>query len=809
MRVQKWNENWKFWNEEDAFALVWDIPERAKNITLPHDAMIEVEPYAESLNIGNTGYRDGAVHNYVKLFTAPEEYKDKTVMLKFEGVYMNAFVYVNGQLAGKRPYGYSQFYVPLNDFLKYGQENEIRVQVRNGAMTNSRWYSGSGIYRDVYFCIGELSYVKPDGVFVITEEADSELAVLKITTDLQNRGYSKEKNRLETVILDAAGQEVAKDVIPVDLFAGEARTTQQRIAVENPKLWDDENPNLYTCITRLYQEDILLDETQNTFGIRTLRLDAKRGLRVNGQTVKLRGTCIHHDSGLLGAATYEEAQYRQVKMLKEVGFNAIRMSHHPMAQNMLRACDELGMYVMDESFDMWSRCKSNYDYGMSFEEWWERDVEEMVRKDRNHPSVIMYSLGNEIPEIGTDYGEKLCHRQAEKIKSMDDTRYTLASINGIFAAGDAIPQITADIVKSVEESGEALKGNVNNFMSLMHAYEEEIINHPAISERLNKACASTDIAGYNYMTPRYEKDAVDYPNRVMVGSETYPAEIAKNWEIVKRMNQLIGDFTWTGWDYIGEAGIGIVAYQFGEGGFGAQFPCQLAYCGDIDITGFRRPTSYYREIVFGLREHPYISVQNPYHYGEEELKTPWIISDSNSCWNYPEMEGKPVVVEVYSTGDEVELFLNEKSLGKKAAGEAVDYMITFETVYEPGALTAVSYQNGNEIGRYMLQTAKEERKVVVTADTIGEELIYLPIEIRDMDGILAAETTEQLEISVEGAAMLAGFGSANPKTKYNYNVTTTETYFGRAMAILKRTGEAGDIKVTVKSEHYGDTVWCL
>lgn len=803
MKLQNMNQDWKFWEEKDAFALVWDIPEGARDISLPHDAMMEKEADPQSPNGGNTGFRNGAVYNYVKIFTAPLAYQDKTLLLKFEGIYMNAFVYVNGQLAAKRPYGYSQFYVPLNDYLKYGEENEIRVQVRNGAMSNSRWYSGGGIYRDVYLCMAGLAYFVPDGVFVRTEEASEELALLRISAELKNRGHRKETLKLETVILDENEKTVARDITPVTLFAGETVRTGRRVAVENPRLWEEAHPSLYTCVTTLSRDGELLDESRTVFGIRTLTVDAKRGLRVNGQTVKLRGACIHHDSGLIGAATYEEAQYRQIQKLKEAGFNAVRMSHHPMSSNMLRACDRLGMYVMDECFDMWTRCKSDYDYGMQFEEWWERDVEEMVRKDRNHPSVILYSLGNEIPEIGTDYGAALCRKLSEKVKESDDTRFTLASVNGVFAAGDAIPEILQDIAKAVSDRGEVLKGNVNNFMSLMDAYMDEIVVHRAISERLEKACAATDIAGYNYMTARYEGDAKRYPNRVIVGSETYPPEIARNWEVIKRSGHVIGDFTWTGWDYIGEAGVGVPAYRFGEGGFGAQFPCQLAYCGDFDLTGFRRPASYFREIVFGLRKEPYITVQNPYHYGENLIKTPWVISDSVTCWNYEGMEGKPVVVEIYAAGEETELFLNGRSLGRRPSGEKNGYRVLFETVYEPGTLTAVSYQDKKELGRMELHTAKKKKELVFCEDLAGTELIYLPIEVRDEEGVLSADAAEQLEIMVEGGAALIGFGSGDPKTAYSYTGTVTETYHGRALAVLKRTSEGGPVKVTVRSARYG------
>lgn len=807
MIEQKWNDNWKFWVDKDSFALVWDIPEIARDISLPHDAMIEKPAHVDSLNGGNTGFRDGDIYTYVKMLHAPEEYKEKTVTLKFEGVYMNAFVYVNGQLAAKSPFGYTTFYAPLNDFLKYGEDNEIRVQVRAGAMTNSRWYSGAGIYRDVYLLESGLTYIVPEGVQVKTENADDAYATLRVATELENKTAVPQDLVIETVIKDDEENVVAKECTFATIFAGENRTLKQRIIVENPKLWSAENPKIYTFETKVYENTEakeLLDEAVDTFGIRTLAVDAKRGFRVNGKTVNLRGGCIHHDSGLLGAATYEDAQYRQILKMKEAGFNAIRMSHHPMAPAMLRACDEIGMYVMDETFDMWNRLKSNYDYGLYFQEWWEKDVTAMVRKDYNHPSVVLYSVGNEIPEIGTDKGAQTCQELSDKIRSLDDTRYTLASINGVFAAGDKVDQIVADVVAGLSAEGK-IDGNVNDFMSLMDGHMDEIVVHKTISERLEKACAGVDIAGYNYMTARYEQDGKAYPNRVIVGSETYPPEIARNWELVERLPHVIGDFTWTGWDYIGEAGVGIPAYKWGEGGFGAAFPAQLAYPGDFDITGFRRPASYYREAVFGLCKKPYIAVQNPTHYGEFLIKTPWVISDAAASWNWDGMEGKPAIVEVYAQGDEVELLLNGTSLGKKAAGKEAGFRTLFETTYEPGILTAISYENGHEIGRNELATAGCERTLCVEKEEyVGlknakQELVYVQVEMRDQNGVLVADDNQKITLSVDGAVEVLGFGSGNPKPNYNFNEGVTELFGGRAQIIVKK--PEGKATLTVTAEN--------
>ena len=804
MIENKWNNDWKFWEDKDSFALVWNIPDIAENVTLPHDAMLKKPAHAESLNVGNTGFRDGDVYTYVKKLYAPKDYKEKTLMLKFEGVYMNAFVYVNGQLSAKSPFGYTTFYAPLNDFLKFDEENEIRVQVRAGAMTNSRWYSGAGIYRDVYFLESGLIYIEPEGVQIKTENVDKEIAVINISTELNNKTAVKEEAILETVIKNKDRKTVAQECTTVTIFGQEGKRIKQRITVVNPMLWSDKTPELYIYEVKLYKADgekTLLDETRGSFGIRTLSVDVKRGLRINGETVKLRGGCIHHDSGLLGSATYEDAEYRQIHKMKEAGFNAVRMSHHPMAPAMLRACDEIGMYVMDETFDMWNRLKSNYDYGLYFNEWWEKDVTAMVRKDYNHPSVILYSVGNEIPEIGTNKGAQTCMELCDKIRLLDDARYTLASINGVFAAGDALDKIVADVSSNLKKEGK-IEGNVNNFMALMDKHLDEIVVHEEISKRLEKACAGADIAGYNYMTARYEPDGEAYPNRIIVGSETYPPEIARNWELVERLPYVIGDFTWTGWDYIGEAGVGIPAYKWGEGGFGAGFPAQLAYSGDFDITGFRRPASYYREAVFGLSETPYIAVQNPKHYGENLIKTPWVISDAAANWNYEGMEGKPVIVEVYSGGDEVELLINGRQVGKKEAGKKVGFRTLFETVYEEGSLVAISYKDGKKLGSRELITAGRDRQLVMKKEAYygisEQELIYITVESSDKNGVIAADDSRKITLSVEGSVEVLGFGSGNPKPNYNFNEGVTELFGGRAQIIVKK--PEGKATLTVSTD---------
>ncbi len=607
---------------------------------------------------------------------------------------------------------------------------------------------------------------------------------------------------METVLRDTSGAEVARCQSALTLLGQEARTVSQRIAVARPRLWSDETPVLYTYEITLRDGDVVLDAETGSFGIRTLALDAKRGLRVNGKTVKLRGACVHHDSGLLGAATYDEFHLRQARLLKEAGFNAIRSSHQSMAPAMLRACDQVGLYVMDEFADMWDRAKSDLDYALNFWEQWEQDLTAMVRTARIHPSVVLYSVGNEIPEIGTVHGAQVCAQLCQKVKELDPTRYTTAGINGVFAAGDRMDEIMADVMQgSGESQGSDAGGNVNEFMTVMDSRMDDIVCHKAISERLEMADAAMDVIGYNYMTARYESDGVTYPDRVIVGSETYPPEIARNWAVIQKCPHVIGDFTWTGWDYIGEAGVGIPAYNWGEGGFGAQFPCQLAYCGDLDITGFRRPASYYRECVFGLRKEPYITVQDPNHYGENLIKTSWVISDSLSSWTWKGCEGKPVVVEVYAPGDEVELLVNGKSLGKQPSGAAAGFRTLFETVYEAGTVTAVLYENGQEVARTTLTTAGEPAALALSQEEANGELIFLQGSLVDSNGAVVTGADCKLTAEVSGDAALAGFGSGNPKPDYNYIDGVADTWNGRTALILRKTAETGSVHVKVTAEN--------
>ncbi|MBE7018077.1 MAG: glycoside hydrolase family 2 protein [Ruminococcaceae bacterium] len=791
MRYTKWNDGWKFWEEKDAFSLVWNVPENARDICLPHDAMMEVSPRPDSVNGGDTGFRDGGSYVYVKQFIADEAMGGEVIYLKFERIYMNALVYLNGQLVAQRPYGYSGFLAPLNDYLKIGEENELRVLVKNIG-PNSRWYSGSGIIGNVWLLRGNALHISDSALKLSTAYIEEDYAAVDVSLELCNRDFRAHSFEISLKIYSGASELCAETSLPLSLGGSKTETIKQRMLVPSPKLWSAECPALYSCRCALTIGGETIDSSEASFGIRSLKMDAIGGLRVNGEKTLLRGACIHHDNGLLGAISTYSAELRRVKKLKEAGFNAIRCAHNSASSQLLRACDELGMYVMDEAFDMWTRPKKDNDYALHFTKWWKEDLESMVNNDFNHPCVIIYSLGNEVPEAGTAQGSAIGREMGSFVKSLDPNRYVTVSVNGVFASGDYVPQIMSDVISSAIERGEDV-GNVNDFMTAMDTHMDEIVKHPLVSSRLDAAAVGCDLVGYNYMASRYEPDSIKYPHRVMVGSETYPPHIARNWALVKKLPAVIGDFTWTGWDYIGEAGVGVPAYSFGEGGFGAQFPCQLSYCGDIDITGFRRPLSYLRQIVFGLRKAPYIAVQNPAHRGDRLIKTPWVLSDSSSSWCHSGYEGESLVIEVYSAGDETELFLNGNSLGKKKAGEDCGFITYFEAEYAPGRLEAVSYEKGVEIGRYALESAGNAAEIRLEAEESPDDIRYITISLCDSEGRVCANACSEISIREENAQLL-GFGSGDPKPPYTYKEKRCRLHNGRALAIV-RCGEGAVLYV--------------
>lgn len=802
MERKYFNENWEVKSGANFFSMK---DSKKELINLPHDAMILEKRSDSYTNKMNTGFFPGGVYNYTKNFLIPEDYVNKSIYFEFEGVQMNAMVYINGDFAGKCLNGYTNFYVKANKFLKYGQENIVKVIAKTSAEKNSRWYTGSGIYRNVKLIIGDKIHIKLDGVKITTPNISDNEALVEIETTVENESFENKSGYILNEIFDNNENLIAKDLAPITFFIDEEVSIKQRVLIENPKLWDTENPNLYTCKTKIIVEDKTIDKDENNFGIRELKLDVKNGLRINGETVKLRGACVHHDNGVIGACTFEDAEERRIRILKEAGFNAIRSAHNPMSKAMLDACDRLGMLVMEETFDTWNVSKEDYDYALFFNENWEKDIEALVGKNYNHPSVIIYCIGNEIPEAGTQIGANTGLKIVKKLTSLDNTRYTLNSVNGMFTIMDKIGIIMDELDKEIGD--EPLEKEINNFMVRLDKHMDSIITHEEVTKATQEIYAGVDIAGYNYMTARYEKDEELFPNRIICGSETAPQKIDINWKYVKEKSHIIGDFTWTGWDYLGEAGVGKHDYTLDRSVmFGGAYPWYIAYCGDIDIIGNKRPQSYYREIVWGLRKEPYIAVHRPEYYGKEALTTQWSWSDSISSWTWKGFEGKPIKVEVYSDSEEVELVLNGKALGKMETGEKNRFKAIFDTIYENGLLEAIAYTNGKETGRTKLVTVGEVADIKVDVEkrklkANGRDLAYLNISLVDKEGSINMNEAKKISIEVEGQGTLQGFGSADPKSLENFYDKERTTYDGKLLAVVRAGEEIGEIKVIIKIEN--------
>lgn len=808
MKKQKFNQNWIFTigsgSSLDALA---GGNNTAKQVTLPHDASIGRERNPEEPNGSGNGFFREESYVYTKTFSMNADDKDKNVYLEFEGVYQNAFVYVNNSFAGKCPYGYSNFYVDITKYLNYNEPNALKVVVKNG-VPSGRWYTGGGIYRDVNLMIAGRLHLVPDSVQLAAIEVEDDQAIIRAKSTIAYTGIGIREITLCTELMDAEGNVVAADEMSVTVEEHSEQEYQQKMYVPNPNRWDAENPYLYTYRTYIKENDSVIDEETRTFGIRKLQLDTKHGLRVNGKVVKLRGGCIHHDNGIIGTAEFTHSAEARVKKLKETGFNAIRSAHYPMSRKLLEACDKYGMYVMDEYSDVWVSTKVEFDYSTQMTEWWEHDIENLVKKDYNHPCVIMYSIGNEIPEAGNKFDVQWGKKLADKLRSLDDTRYTTNSLNLLLAIMNDLPKLMAQnaAAQAAANTEKDQPQEINSMMNNLGAMMAQFMASDFAAEKVKEACAQVDITGYNYAAARYEIDGKLFPNRILVGSETNPPDLDKNWELVEKLPYVIGDFDWTAWDYIGETGIGKINYTDQQSvGFYALYPCKIAYCGDINILGNRRPISYWRELIWGLRKAPYIAVQLPQHYGEPQSTTQWSMSDAVRSWNWNGYEGKPVKVEVYAAADEVELLINGQSVERKKVGETKKYITIFDTTYHAGKVEVIAYSDGKECGRDEILTASDEVVIAAKADRTqipadGSDIAYIDICMQDASGILNPNADKAVSISLDGPGEIMGYGSADPESEENYYDTVAKAYEGKLRAAVRGTGETGKIVVTLSAD---------
>ena len=784
-------------------------------VNLPHDGMIGTAVSPNAPGKYDTGYFAGDLTNYTKYVMIPKEWEEECVGLCIDGAMMHATIEVNGSKVGAQHYGYAPFYIDLTDYVTFGEENRITINLNTSSWENSRWYTGSGLYRGVKLCHSPKVHIANNGIYLYTKEVADHFAFLEALVEVENTSSKNSMVEITLQMMEEGSDVVVKTTKRViQVNARSVQNARMAFTVENPKLWDAENPNLYTVKATVkylgeYRTHLIpveqgsVDEATTLFGIRTITADALRGLQINGKTVKLKGGCLHHDNGLLGSVTLYESEARKVKKLKEVGFNAIRTSHNPPSAALIEACDRLGMYVFDEAFDAWSMAKRPGDYSQYFDLCWEQDLTAFIKRDRSHPSVIMWSTGNEIPERGgLSNGYTKATMLADAIRNLDATR---PISNGVCSLWSGLDDKLAKDKNQAQNAAE-------DPASVMWEYVTEPFTN------------GMDIVGYNYYEDGYEKDHEMFPDRVMLGSENFPREIGFRWPLVEKLPYVIGDFTWTAWDYLGEAGIGKTLYmeqddpRAKEGPWTimppttSPFPWRTANDADFDITGKMLPQGQYRSIVWGS-EKTFVYSKHPDTFGKAERSSMWGFPYVVANWNYEGCENRPIELVVYSNAEEVEVLVNGKSLGKKKVSTERPWPNTasFDAVYEPGEVVAISYRNGVEVSRDSIKTTKAAVKLcLIPEKTVmaagGHDLIYVNIEIRDEDGMVVPTAQIPLKASVTGAAWLAGFGSGNPITEDNYTDDTTETYRGRALAILRAGYETGEVTLKVEADGLCDEV---
>jgi len=759
---QLFDYDWKFFLGEAAGAQsnVFNDADWRK-LDLPHDWSIEGKVHPKNPTGGGGGYFPAGVGWYRKSFPVPVEWAAKKIAVYFEGVYMNAEVFINGKSLGVYPYGYSSFCYDLTPYLHFGRENVIAVRVDNSQQMNSRWYSGSGIYRHVWLMVTHSIHIAHWGVAISTPEVSAKNASVLVKAKINNKTSSIQHVVVKTTLWNKSSERTGSSQIKVIIPANGEKEITQTIQVPSPMLWSPETPHLYQAQVQVIKNKKELDDTKTNFGIRSIKFTTENGFQLNGKTVKINGGCVHHDNGCLGAAAYDRAEERKVEILKAGGFNAVRTSHNPPSEAFLNACDRLGLLVMDEAFDCWKIGKNKNDYAKYFNDWWKKDLQAMINRDRNHPSVFMWSISNEIPERGELSAIETAKKLIQFIKVMDTSR-----------------PVTSAIVDNGKDWA--------NFDTLM---------------------ALHDVAGYNYHLWSAPADYKRVPSRMVVHAESYPKDAFVNWKLVQENNYILGDFVWTAMDYLGESGIGRWYYSGetpGEHWENDFFPWHGAYCGDIDLTGWRKPVSHYRSMLYNDKEKIYMAVREPIPEPLETKLTWWSVWPTWESWTWPGFEGKALPVEVYSKYPKVRLYLNDKLIGEKNTTAAQEFKSTFLVPYAAGVLKAVGVENDKEVESTVLQTTRDAAKIKLTADrneilANGQDLSYITVEITDKNGILQPNAANRLHFKIEGPGTIVGGDNADLKDWEQYTGNTRKAWKGRALVVLKSTQNPGLVTLTVTS----------
>ncbi|OYP53846.1 glycoside hydrolase family 2 TIM barrel-domain containing protein [Segatella bryantii] len=715
-------------------------------VDLPHDWDILEGPHSGKGATGTGGgWFEAGKGEYRKLFASP---KGEVVKLHFEGVYQKSEIFVNGQKVGQHHYGYTPFTVDITKMLKNKGMNEVVVKVDNSQQPNCRWYSGSGIYRHVWLESMPALHIAENGVFVTTPEVSDNQALVQVEVSVANESPS---NR--NAIITIGGKELT-----VNLAAGETQTVRTQFTVNNPSLWSTEHPTLNNLSVQLKEKGKILDTQTVKYGIRSFSFDAEKGFILNGKKVLINGACVHHDDGVLGASAFDDAEIRKVRQMKNAGFNLIRTSHNPTTRAFLDACDSIGMLVIDEAFDGWRTQKNPYDYSTVIDSCFRSDIQSMVLRDRNHPSIISWSIGNEVIE-------------RKDIRVVYTARQMKAAIH------------EKDTTRPVTEA--------------LCAWDSDWEIYDPHAEVL-------DVVGYNYMLFKHADDHKRDPKRVIWQTESYPRDAFRNWATVHDFPYVVGDIVWTGLDYLGESGIGRTYYKGEREGEswikGGQPEWHGAPCGDVDITGWRKPISHYREMLWNENTPLYMAVKEPEGYHGEIKQTMWSVWPTYESWTWKGWEGKPVEVEVYTHQPKVKLYLNDQLIGTKEVNRNTEYKAVFTVPYQKGTLRA---EAGEE--SVTLKTAGEPARLKLTPDRTvmradGQSLTYIIVEVVDQYGNLVPEAEIPCEATVKGTGKLLAFASANLKDEEPYPSVHSKTWKGRAMLVVRSSQKKGTVNVSIKSK---------
>ncbi len=796
-RRQDFTADWTFRLGDDSLASRPDYDDTAwRTLNLPHDWAIEGEFSKDNPSGAGGGALPGGIGWYRKTFIADKADEGKRLRIDFDGVYMNSEVFINGHSLGVRPYGYVSFSYDLTPHIKWGEKNVIAVRVDNAEQPNSRWYSGCGIYRNVWLAKLSPVHVAQWGTYVVADEVSKNNARLTIRTTLENSQRTDAPVEVISILQNAKGREVGRTSSEVHLKAGNQEEVAQEIRIENPDLWSAEHPYLYTIETQLRQDGQTVDTYTTPVGIRTFRFDAQKGFILNGEQVKINGVCMHHDLGCLGAAVNLRAIERQLEILKEMGCNGIRCSHNPPAPELLDLCDRMGFIVMDETFDMWRKRKTAHDYSRYFNDWHERDLTDLILRDRNHPSIFIWSIGNEVLEQWSDAkADTLTLEEANLILNFGHDKSMLAR-EGEMSVNSLLTKKLVDMVKKLDSTRPVTAG----------CNEPNPNNHLFRSEAL-------DIIGFNYHDDWFAGVPENFPGKPFIVTESVSALMTRGyyrmpsdetvlcperWDKpyydasfscssydnchvpwgnshegtmrhVKNNAFISGQYVWTGFDYIGEP------TPYG-------WPARSSYFGIVDLAGFPKDVYYL-----------YQSEWNP---GKEVLHLfphwNWTPGQDIDMWAY------------YNNADEVELFVNGKSQGIRTKGKD-DFHVMWRVKYEPGVVRAVSRRNGKTVLEREIRTAGEPVQIRLTADrseikSDGKDLIFISVEILDKDGNLCPNADNQVMFDVQGAGFIAGVDNGSPISMEPFKADRRKAFYGKCLVVIQNNSQSGGIKLTATAD---------